>query len=107
MFGPFGSSKSLSDTMDILNYVTSNDYNKTKNYIESKSYTSNELNNMYDAYNNNLLHLATMSGNAQMVGYFLDKGISFTRQNKFKQTAWDLSTILRKEDVIEKYVEYR
>lgn len=99
--------KSMGDTNDLISYVVKGDYYKTKLLIDSKGYSDRELNSISDSYGNNLLHLATMASNCQMVEYFLDKGICFTKQNNFKQTPWDLATASKNSDIVDKFVLYR
>ena len=109
MFGvTFGSTgKSLADTTDLVNLVSSSDYYGAKRLIESKGYTKGELCSVSDTYANNLLHLAVSAQNSPMVTYFLENGISSTKQNKFKQSAWDLAVTLRNNDVMDKFVSHR
>jgi len=99
--------KSLSDTTDIIKYVSNNMLFDVKNFITNKYYTAVELNNMLDSYGNNLLHIATMNGNAEMVEYLLSKDISSTKTNKFGQTPWNLAVMLRVDEVLDKFTKYK
>lgn len=99
--------KSLSDSNQLIDYVSSNDYYRTKNFIENRNYTSKELNSIEDSYMNNLLHLAVMSSSSGLVSYLLDKNISCTKQNKFKQSPWDLAVHYNNKEIVENFVAHR
>lgn len=106
MFG-FGTTKSLGDTSELLNYVSSGDYRRAKDFIESRGYNERELNSISDCYNNNLLHISILNSSNQLITYFLDRGLSYTKLNKFKQSAWDLARISKDNEVLEQLVAFR
>lgn len=106
MFG-FRQNKSLGDTNDLLNKVSSNDYYGAKSFIELRGYTERELNSIVDCYSNNLLHISVMNNNNEMVSYFLSKGLSYTALNKFKQSAWDLAVSSKHDQILETIVGFR
>jgi ankyrin repeat protein len=106
MFG-FKQNKTLGDTNDLVNRVSSNDYHGAKSFIESRGYNERELNSIADCYSNNLLHIAVMNCNHEMVSYFLDRGLSYTRQNRFKQSAWDLAVLSKDNEILERLVSFR
>ena len=99
--------KSLSDTSDIIRYVTNNALFDVKDFIANKCYTTIELNGMLDVYGNNLLHIATLNSNVDMVEYLLNNEISHTKLNKFKQSPWDIAVMLRNEAVLDKYTKFK
>ena len=99
--------KSLSDTADIIKYVTSNMMHDTKTFISTKGYSTYELNNMLDIYGNNLLHIATLNKNPEMVEFLLNNEISHTRLNKFKHSPWDIAVMLRNDEVLDKFTDYK
>lgn len=103
----FFGTKSLGDSNNLVNCVSSNDFYTAKNFIEFKGYDERELNNVTDCHLNNLLHLSVLNCNHQMVTYFLDKGISYTKQNRFKQSAWDLAVLSRDSSILDKLVQFR
>jgi hypothetical protein len=99
--------KSLSDTTDIIKYVTNNSLFDVKDFITNKCYTTLELNGMLDVYGNNLLHIATLNSNVDMVDYLLNKYISYTKLNKFKQSPWDIAVMIRDEKILDKFTKFR
>lgn len=103
----FGFGKSLGDSNELFNYVSSNDFYRAKNFIESKGYNEKELNNIQDCYGNNVLHVSVMNTNQQMVSYFLEKGVSHVKQNKFKQSPWDLAVASKNSELLERFVSFR
>jgi hypothetical protein len=48
-----------------------------------------------------------MNCNHEMVSYFLDRGLSYTRQNRFKQSAWDLAVLSKDSEILERLVSFR
>lgn len=103
----FFRSKNMSDTFDLIKYVSSDMTYETKYLISEKSYTEAELNNMLDSYGNNLLHLAVSNGNYEMVDYLLSRGLDQTRQNKFKYSPWNMAVMFRNEKVLETLIKYK
>lgn len=99
--------RSLGDANTLITCVSSNDFKVTKNFIESRQITSAQLNSIEDYHCNNLLHIAVMTENNEMVTFFLEKGISFIKQNKFKHSPWDLAVMSKDSKIIESFVSYR
>lgn len=94
--------------VDIAEAINAGNLNKVKILVESKGYTSANLNNTYvDTHKNTFLHLAIMNNNIYITNYFLEKGIRYDKQNKLGQSPWDIAIAFRYGNVIEKIIEYR
>lgn len=106
----FGYRKNVNDSQELINLVSSNSsncLNKIKNLIESKNYNSTELNMIEDSYQSNLLYLAVMNLNVEVVEYLLEKGLNASKKNKFNFTPWNIALTLNNNEIIEKFVLFR
>lgn len=95
------------DSQQLINYVSQGDFYNTRNLIETKEYNQTELNSIEDYSNNNLLHIAVMQGSLQLVTYFLEKGINYSKENKFKLSPWNLAVAFKNNQILEKFVLHR
>lgn len=103
----FGFNKSLGDSNELINYIISNDFYNLKNLIESRRYSDKELHTIQNNYNQNLLHISVLVENQQMVSYFLEKGVSYTNQDKYKKSAWDQAVLSKNSNILEIFVAFR
>jgi hypothetical protein len=99
--------QSLSDSAKITQFVQKGQIYDLKLFITDKNYTSDSLNQILDTYNNNLLHIATLKNDCQMVEYLLECGLNFVSFNAFGQTSWDIAILLRNEKIINMYILHK
>ena len=79
----FKQSKSFSDSQELINLVSSKNFNCVDDlitFIELRNYNSRQLNLIVDSYDNNLLHLAVMNSNPRMTEYLLEKGLDYSKK---------------------------
>ena len=64
------------------------------------------LNNVRDSQDNNLLHLAILNEQKEMVAYLLDNHVDKNCKNKFGLTPWDYAIRSHNKDLIDTYLRY-
>ena len=97
----------LADATKILQYVQNGQIYDLKMFIRDRNYSKDSLNQMLDNYKNNLLHIATLKNDFNMVEYLLEIGLDFTLVNAFGQTAWDIAILLRNDKIINIFVSQK
>jgi len=89
----------------LLDLVVSDNLSELQSILSKSSYTPTVLNQRVDNYSNNLLHLAVMNSNSQIVKLLLEKGLDQTHKNKWNQTPWDLAIQMHNKSVIQAFVD--
>jgi ankyrin repeat protein len=87
-----------SDPQRAIDAVITKDRSGITNYTGS-------LNSIRNDQGDNLLHIATLNGDCDMVKYLLEHGVDKNHKNKFLYTPWDYAKWLRNDDIINLYTE--
>ena len=82
----------------LIKYVVADDLPKLQ--TDATQLTDSQLNNVIDAYNNNLLHLAISSGNKKMIEYLLLRKVDVNAKNVFGQSALQNAMNKKDEEII-------
>lgn len=98
-------SPSQERTDELIDYVIKNSLPDLKKALDN--FPLYPMDTILDKYENNLLHIATIANQPQIIRYFLNKGLSCSKLNKFGQSAWDLALLNRNQLVIDEFLTHK
>lgn len=83
----------------IFENVTKKNLSSLINNLINKS--SGEINNMHDEYGNNLLHIAVLAEDSNIIKYLIDKRVDKHKKNLHKLSPWDLAIRSQNQSIIQ------